>query len=250
MAELQYRIFGREHGDFKESIQSLENFSEGVRKILPSSIRNIFVPRSGFTNRITNNYIYVTEDDYLLRTYNLADGGLIFGQDKAVAFLNGDCPVICLYDGLELAVLHAGYRCLIREDKEEEGIIEAGLRFFNLETVKVFIFGGIGPCCWEVEVDNSCPKLENTKVCRYYSLLWDCISRTTRSSSKSLTVDLYELALKILLANDVPLKNISWDTTCTCCAMKNGEPTYWSHTRFRNGHQEVDGRNLAMAWLV
>lgn len=258
MPKLQYRIFGRRQGNFRPPPES-RNQSKFVREIerveetfLPPYISEILAPRVAFTTRIVD----AVEDSEIwsarfIRTQKPADGALVRGYETAVAIFNGDCPLLCLYQDDQLAVLHGGYRCLMRADPNEEGIIEVAIKHFDPKRVKAFIFGGIGPCCWLPEYDDK-PEILDPAKSRHRELLTQCLERTIRSPAGAgrVSVDLYALAKGLLLHVGVPEQNIDWNITCTCCAMEKGQPRYWSHTRFTAGGQEgVDGRNFSVAWL-
>lgn len=254
---LQRRLIGMRFGNFHPTQQPREEFLVKVEEAkavhLPRSFSWIFAPAVGFTTRIVEPH----EDNDIwapgfLRTKHPTDGGLIInaGPEMAIAIFNGDCPILCLKQEERLSLLHLGYRCLMRTNPEEEGIVEVGIRHFDPTRVEAFIFGGIGPCCWLPEYDDK-PEILNPKRSRHPELLARCLGRTTRSPAGPghVSVDLYALARELLLHVGVPVKNMSWDTTCTCCAMERGEPLYWSHTRHKAKQQEVDGRNFAVVWL-
>ncbi|MDP3685391.1 MAG: laccase domain-containing protein, partial [bacterium] len=229
-----------------------------------------------FTNRVTgvnvHNYIWTTGADYhpsagFVRTSVPADGGIVIGPLTGVAIFNADCPCVTLYDEQDgvLAHLHAGYRCLIRENPEEPNIIEVGIREFpryraddapDPARLKAVVWGGIRSCCWVPE-DDKVEIRQPELAGRHEEFLRACLFRTTRSprGSGHVSVDLYPLARMFLLQCGIPAENISeggdeeGNPFCTCCAMENGEPQYWSHTRFQAKQQDVDGRNFSVAWL-
>jgi copper oxidase (laccase) domain-containing protein len=138
----------------------------------------------------------------------------------------------------------------MRADPEEKNIIESGIGYFDPKQTHAWIWGGVGPCCWLPEYDDK-PEILKPELCRHPELLRSCLSQTTRSPAGPghVSVDLYKLARALLMEVGVLAENISWDTTCTCCAMENGEPLYWSYTRYVAKQQKVDGRNFSVAWL-
>lgn len=252
--KLKYAIFGIEHGDFSPANQSKESFLrqvEKAKKLLPGSVSLLFAPFIGFTNKLAE----LGQDDdvltpWLVRTKSKTDAGIVEKPGIAIAFFNGDCPILCLQERNKLAAAHLGYRCIIRENPEEEGIIEASLRYFNPEKVEAFIFGGIGPCCWVPEKNKA--EVNHPKRCRHPEILVKCLSKTTCSplGKNLVSVDLYKLSRFLLLKMGLLPHQINWKSRCTCCSyvQENGEPVFWSHTRFlaKGG---TDGRNFVAAWL-
>jgi copper oxidase (laccase) domain-containing protein len=245
--------------DFRPENKTEKEFADFIydynRHYLPDLY--IYSPRVGFTTNVADinddcpRWLFLSDSWFFKRSSKIADGGLVSGPRQAVAIFNGDCPIVCLQQKNKLAVLHAGFRCLIRKNPNEKGIIEKAMEGFDRNQVEAFIFGGIGPCCWMPEYDDK-PEILDAKLCRHPFLLRDSLSKTTETSpagSGHVSVDLYQLAIYILWTCGVPMEKIEVDRRCTCCAKENGQPVYWSHTRFRAGKQEVDGRNMSLAWL-
>lgn len=273
MYVLQQRLLGRAEGDFQPQNQTREDFLQRIEAArqkfgLP---RGIGAPRVAFTNRVQWDVRGTTRDQWapgFHRTKEDADGEVLVGTECAVAIFNGDCPCVTIFS-LEEGVLghiHAGYRCLIRENPAEPNIIEVAAGLFplrqfsdrpNLDRLRAFIWGGIGPCCWVPEYEDKKEILQPALARPHHERLAHCIGRTTRSplGYGHPSVDLYQLARLFLRKVGIPEENITWDTTCTCCAMGDqGEPRYWSHTRWKAeraaGRTDgVDGRNMAVAWL-
>ncbi|OGZ78848.1 MAG: hypothetical protein A2358_01085 [Candidatus Staskawiczbacteria bacterium RIFOXYB1_FULL_37_44] len=256
---LRHKILGIEHGNFSPSLQSREQFlvqMEMAKGLLSKSITTIFAPSVGFTNKLAE---FGQDDDvftpWLVRTKNKADAGLTQKPGVAIAFCNADCPIICLWQDTKLAVLHGGYRCLIRENPAENGILETAMQKLDPAKTSAFIFGGIGPCCWVPENDK--PEIQNPNLCRHPEFLTKSLSKTTRSplGKNLVSVDLYKLSRLILLKEGFLAEKIGWNPTCTCCysVQDNGEPAYWSHIRFlaeqKAEQKTIDGRNFTVAWL-
>lgn len=250
--KLKHIQFGIKQGNFSPSNQAQDQFLlqvEKVKKLLPVSVAKIFAPSADFTNKLA----MLGEDDdiltpWLIRTNNKADAGMITGAGIAIAFFNGDCPILCLQENNKLAVLHLGYRCIIRENPNEEGLIETAMKYFNPKKTKTFIFGGIGPCCWIPEPDKL--EIQKPEKCRHPEILAKCLSKTTLSplGKNLVSVDLYKLSRLILIKLGVAINKISAKPGCACCAKKNNKPIYWSHTRFL-ADGGIDGRNFSAAWL-
>lgn len=258
-SKLHHKILGIEHGNFSPTLQTKEQFlaqMEKAKKLLGNWVSKIFAPRVNFTNQLA---VFGENDDILtpwfLRTKSSADAGMINGPGIAIAFFNADCPILCLHQDEKLVVAHLGYRCIIRENPAEEGIIETCLKNFDPAKVNAFIFGGIGPCCWIPENDK--PEIQNPDLCRHPKELASSLKKTTRSplGKNLVSVDLYKLAKLLLLKCGVSPEKISHKPICTCCSsvQKNSEPTYWSHTRFlaeqQAGQKPIDGRNFTASWL-
>ncbi len=256
MSTLQYKIFGIKYGDFRPANQSREALLTLIEKTalpeLPPEISMIYAPQVDFTNQtadINENYDQWTP--WFSRTKTEADGGFVCDNKTAIAFFNGDCPILCLQQGKKMAAMHAGYRCLIRKNSKEEGIIETTIRQFDPKRTKAFIFGGIGPCCWFPEYDDK-PEILKLELCRHPEILKDCLAKTNNNSPfkvNHVSVDLYKLAAELLKSLGVLQDNISMDSRCTCCAKEKDKPVFWSYTRFMAGKQgDVNGRNLSVVW--
>lgn len=255
MSELCYVIFGKPHGDFHPAHQTKEQLLSKIKNLIEEHlprISAIYSPKIGFTTNIAcfgeNNEIW---SPYFLRSREYADGGVVSMRKIAIGVFNGDCPLLCLWENDKLAVLHVGYRCLIRANPKEENIIESAMRQFNPNRVRAFIFGGIGPCCWVPEYDDK-PEILNPDLSRHSFILQSCLNKTSSASPFGpgyVSVNLYKLSYELLKASGVPDSQIKWNHECSCCAKDRSKPAYWSHTRYRAQKQDIDGRNLALAWL-
>lgn len=254
--KLKHTILGVDHGNFGPAGKTRKRFLEQIeiaKKLLPDSVSAIFAPSVGFTNKLAE----LGKDDdvfapWFLRTINKADAGLTESPKIGIVFFNADCPILCLHQENKLVTAHLGYRCVIRENPAEEGLIEVCMKHFDPRQVKAFIFGGIGPCCWVPEADKT--EINKPQKCRHPEILSRCLSKTTRSplGKNLVSVDLCKLTRLLLLKCGALPEKISWNWHCTCCSsvQKNGEPSYWSHTRFlAKGQNGIDGRNFAAAWL-
>ncbi len=187
----------------------------------------------------------------MTRTKSPADGGIVFGEKNAVAFFNADCPIIALVEEDRMAVLHAGYRALIREDSKEPNILMTAMEHFNVSRTRAYIGYGIGPCCWLPEYADK-PEISDPSKTRLGAILRMCLQKTTAKSpfgEGHLTVDLYALCKFMLRIAGIPENRILVNDRCTCCAEENGKPLFWSHNRFKAGRQATDGRNMAIAFL-
>lgn len=252
---LQRLLCGRAYGDFRPAHQSREELLAKIERVrttydLTFSISALVVD---FTSRVV--WMDEDRDDWgqgFFRTRQKADGGVLNGSN-AIAIFNGDCPTVTLWDPqtARFAHLHAGYRCLIRQDPSEWNILEAAIgEFEDRRRVRACIWGGIGPCCWVPEYDDKPEILEPARAGRNSEFLARSVSRTTRSplGPGQVSVDLYKLARLFLLRLAVPAQNISGDATCACCATEADRPIYWSHTRWKQ-EGGTDGRNLAVTWI-
>lgn len=255
--KLHREIIGISGGNFSpKSFSSEGRFAIRVSEACSGyAIEKIFLPRPDFTNKIA----VLGQDcesicDNVFRTKGKADGGIVEEKNMAIGFLNADCPIICLQEGERLAVLHGGYRCLIRKDETEPNIIESAMKHFDKDKVKVWMGFGIGPCCWVPEYDDK-PEILAPNKSKYFKLLRSSLSVTNRNSpfgERKISIDLYKLVLKIFWYYFcIRLNNNDLDRRCTCCAERKvgGSHIYWSHTRFQR-YGGVDGRNLSFAFLA
>lgn len=256
MSELRWKIFGKRHGNFSLRQLPMEEVFKRIEKLLDehlSHLSEIYSLKTGFTANFVDleKSLHEKYSPRFLRTPGYVDGGIITAKNSAIGILNGDCPVLCLTENDKLAVLHAGYRCLIGANPKEENIIESAMRQFNPNRVRAFIFGGIGPCCWVPEYDDK-PEILNPDLSRHSFILESCLNKTSSASPFGpghVSVNLYKLSCELLKDSGVPASRIRWHHECSCCAEENGELVYWSHTRHVANGQSVDGRNLALAWL-
>ncbi len=266
MSTLRCRIFGKENGNFHPTLQPMSQFLANSSRIfvgeLQERLHMVYAPRTGFTT----NIVSFPQDgsawlNWLVRTHNPADGALVQVPKVAIGFFNADCPMVCLHEKNRLALLHTGYRCLIRQDQKEDGIIETAMKHFNPKQIKVLVFGGIGPCCFVPDLEDE--EIYRPIPCQHKDLVESCLSHTAKQSpfgAGQVSVDLNKLIEQLLHMAGVPKKNIQIDRKCTCCATENGQPVFWSHLRYqatiRKGctlqkphQQEIDGRSFSLAWL-
>ena len=151
---LRHRILGKAWGDFRPSVSSRGQLLALIRRAtadISPKLRSILAPEATFSNRVVDGNAPMeceAWDELFCRSTTAADGGVVQGTRRAIGFFSGDCPIVCLWQDDRLAVLHAGYRCLIRESSGDTSIIDAGLRHFNPRQVQAWIGLGIGPCCW------------------------------------------------------------------------------------------------------
>lgn len=264
--------------DFKPSNHSREEFMEKIsmarQHFLTVRPYSLFAPTVAFTSRVVrlgeDDDVYgrtEREDDYdaeeryvgsqnvwreiLVRTKNPADGGIVTGEKKAIAIFNGDGPTIALAQDDQLAVLHSGFRTLIRENRDEPNIIEVAIKHFDPKQTRAWVGHGIGSCCWVPEYDDKPEVLDPTKS-RHPDLLARSLSKTTDKSpfgAGHVSVDLYHLIRGLLLEVGIPEERIRINSRCTCCAEEDGKSLFWSYTRFKAGKQEKDGRNMSVLFL-
>lgn len=258
MPLISYRMFGIKSGDFRPIHQTQQELLGKINLAAGSAnpdIQTVCSPKVNFTNAIMD----VGKDpkdawsDRFFRSKDFTDGAVIEGTTTAVAIFNADCPVICLQQGNRLAVLHGGYRCLIPEKHDELTIIATALTHFDPAITRAIVIGGIGSCCWLPEYNDK-PEILNPSLARYPAILKAMLRKTGPASPAGpshVSVDLNNLARTLLVLHGVPSQNIIMDSSCTCCS-KDGSldaAEYWSHTRYKAGKQETDGRNLTLAWL-
>lgn len=254
-------LLGIKEGNFRpEGLREAfaEKIEKAVKEYFPYPVSALFAPTPAFTNKVSS----LNEDDdqwspFLFRTLRKADGGIVSQPGQAVAFFTGDCPIVCIYckDPHQLAVLHAGYRCLVRENRQEESIVSNAVRAFNKEKAFALIGYGIKSCCWKPEPDKSV-ELMSPEKSSCPDILAKCIRHTTKRSpfgSGIYSANLYLLAKLQLMQAGIKEDRIRTLTTCTCCDKGgDGKLLYWSHNRHEalKERNEEDGRNLAIAVLV
>lgn len=249
---LRSRFLGTAAGDFRRAPgEPPDRWAARVQAVLaavlPHGVGPVVVPRAAFTNRVTE--VAAPAGRGLVCPAEPADGAVVTGFGPAVAMFNGDCPAVCLYAGDRLAVVHAGYRCLIRGEPGEADILAAAVAAFRGAAVRAWVGCGIGPCCWAPNYDTK-PEMLDPSEHPDGALLAECLGRTTRGPARpgSVSVDVYELAARLLVRHGVAREAIDWDTRCTACAYRDGRPEFWSHSRARLAGG-TDGRNCFVAWL-
>src|SRR5579859_3807002 len=149
--ELRTRFFGRAYGDWRPRAGNPRGLAQLISRVqgeLPPSLNEFVAPSCDFTNRIEDASQAEPLGDGCFRTMGPADGVVIDRCHVAAALFPGDCPSLCLYDERRLAVLHVGYRCLIRAMADEHDLVATGLTHFDRDRVRAWIGCGIGPCCW------------------------------------------------------------------------------------------------------
>lgn len=209
-------------------------------------VDNVYIPRCDFTATIVSEDSKIVrpiqDASWFWRTKDSADGIILGAAYDAAAILNADCPIVAVYESVNgknrLAVLHAGFRCLVPKNKKERSIIRVLFEDFKFAPDShVFMGYGIGPCCFGVKSDEY-PEIDDFSV----DLPCGKVTRGSRAGWRS--IDLYKIILNQLLAARVPEQNIVADMTCTSCAGIY-RPTYYSNCRLGPAF----GRNAAMVWL-
>ncbi len=251
---LRHQIWGKERGNFDPSQDQEKFLNQLAAEGQSAGLNSIFAPTCAFTNRI----VQLGEDDLLMdewfiRTRQPADGGIVEGPFDAVAFFNADCPIVAVHDKKRgrLAVLHAGYRCLIpaarynRRSAEEErrSIIQVLFedKAFSPSNVEVFVGYGVGPCCYGFERN---PSMRFDLQDGSLDLPIGRATRGPRAWQKS--IDLYALIEKQLGSVGVPEHRINVDYTCMGCFKDMSFPLYYSNCYDGPGA----GRNASLAWFT
>lgn len=247
MYNLRYDIVGKSGGDFRPYPGKLEDktFLYNIESQLwERGIQKVFSPHCSFTTNISRlgdeNQEHVT--NWLIRTAPGFDGGIVTEPGTAIAIFNADCPVIILFDKLQgrLAMLHAGFRCLVSKIPREPNIIVNILCGNGLDTniFDTFIGLGAGPCCYGV--NNYIDELNQPGYRSFLSRA----DKGPRIGQHSL--DLVSLAQHSLIYRGVRRESITLDTKCTACAGREngGQGDYHS-----NIYGDT-GRNLVLAWFT
>lgn len=246
MGTLHKKIFGLHEGNFDPDQPDFDDLLDNLANYLvDEDLKSIVWPSCAFTNRIA---VYPQGmkkwSEGLLSTAQPADGIIIKEDGVACAIFNADCPVVIIgeEDSDRLAIIHAGFRNLIRKDKKDFSILRAPFAGYGFDPKKsiAWIGYGIGPCCYGAE---HLPEIDDPTV--------DLpIGRATRgprsqSSRPARSVDLYELIRRQLLKLQMNPRRIIADPTCTSCAGFS-RPEY--HSNCRDGAQA--GRNLVLVWFT
>jgi copper oxidase (laccase) domain-containing protein len=247
MTPIFYSSWGKERGNFNPeqdpaALLDLINDNRGKNEI-----KLFLAPRCAFTNKIVSR----GEDDdkwvdWFYRTKSPADGAIVISPKEAVMIFNADCPIVAILDenAGRLAVLHAGFRCLVpapRKGADTRSIIRVAFEdhHFKPNEVCVFVGFGIGPCCYGAE---HWPELAVTSA---MDLPIGRATRGPRAGRRS--VDLYALIRNQLFKIGVPAKKIEMDYSCTACARHSGYNNnhYWSNC----WDGRACGRNATFAWF-
>lgn len=249
---LKHQILGIDDGNFDVNNPNIPLLNVGAVLSMARKkygFDNIIAPRCNFTNEIVEigpemERALPNDFAWFLRTKKEADGAIVNTFSDAVVIFNADCPVVAVHDCAsdKLAVLHAGFRCLIppnQKKTKKRSIIQVLFddHGFNAWESRAFFGYGIGPCCFGVTSDKY-PEIDDYQM----DLPYGKVTRGLRLGQKS--IDLYQLILNQLLECGVQEKNISADMTCTACAGID-KPKYYSVTRL-NGRY---GRNATLAWI-
>lgn len=208
-------------------------------------------PVCGFTTAIvdfsdTGNF-EVEENVY--RSKKPADGVIVDTYNDGVAMFNADCPIVAILETSKrkLAVLHAGFRCLVpekpRRGNRPSGIIQTLFEkfSFNPRHCQAFFGFGIGPCCYGAE---HWPEINDVTM----DLRTGIATRGPRAGQRS--IDLYELIKKQLLDMKIEEGGIGSDFRCTSCARTaypNGNKFLY-HSKARDGL--AAGRNAVIVWMA
>jgi polyphenol oxidase len=143
------------------------------------------------------------------------------GADRGFvpALLFADCVPVALVSADAVAVLHCGWRGLLK------GMIQAGARALGAPVLSAFIGPSVGPCCFEVDEDVASGFRR-----RYGEGL---VGEARR-------LDLWEVAARALSETGAEAGQIVNPRLCTFC---NG--TYFYSHRRQRGRA---GRQAAVAW--
>lgn len=187
---------------------NMKDISSRKKVINQFPIKDLLIPNQKHTDNIVNEKNIKKEE---------ADGVFINRKFIAGGVLTADCMPIIISDFTSFAVIHAGWRGLLK------GIIQKGLDFFEKkENLFVFIGASARKCCYEVQEDF----IKKTGIDERY------IYRGEKTS-----FSMQELAIDILREQGV--KNIFDAGICTIC-----NNSYFS---YRRGY--FNERILTFAWL-
>ena len=248
MTPIFYDSWGKACGNFSPADQGYQLVSQAIKDAKKDrDIGIFFAPNCAFTNRV----VAFGEDDdkcddLFYRTRNPADGGIVSSTKTAVVIFNADCPIVAIYDenAGRLAVLHAGFRCLVPiggRNADNRSIIEVAFadHKFRPDEVNVFVGFGIGPCCYGAEHLPEVKAISNMDI---------PIGRATRGPrAGKQSVDLYTLIRNQLIKIGVPERRIAIDSSGPACARHSDYRSneYWSNC----WDGPAAGRNATFAWF-
>ena len=243
MFHLDYDIVGKDGGNFKPQYDEPKRslFLKHLRHELDvRGLSRVFAPHCEFTTNVARLGDGNEENglSWFVRTTTGFDGGIVTEPGTAIAIFNADCPVVILFDkeSGRLALLHAGFRCLVPKDQNEPNIIDTALNNPLLDTSKLeaFIGFGAGPCCYGINhIDES--EKEKLKPFTYRA------TKGPRTGQTSL--NLVALAQQQLVNHGIEEGLIS--QVCTACSNYKG---ICYHSNIYEG--ELAGRNLVLAWFT
>lgn len=247
---MAWRFFGKEAGNFRwdhyggDRRAFLDTVFRAVRG-LPDLMPVFSTDCTKFTNRIALEGRHeLSWSRWFIQAGFPADGAIVTTRCKAIAMFTADCPIVAVFDpgnafnrSPRVAMLHAGFRCLVTEDSNQKSIIEILFSDFKFPAAEceVFYGFGIGPCCYGA---NHIPEVQGS---RNIALP---ISRAIRGPRKGQnSVDLCAIIRHQLLKSGVREKSISCDRVCTSCEDHGAK--YHSHCR----DGKSAGRNAAFVWM-
>ncbi|MFA6537452.1 MAG: laccase domain-containing protein [Patescibacteria group bacterium] len=142
---------GRDYGDFGRGVEdrekkilyacerSLNWFGVALPKIAFSN--DVFLVPEILTDRFVRSIVYSQRE---------SDAVILKRLDFVLAIANADCHLGVFYhkDTKQLALVHLGLKCIVRED-DSPTIIETVFRAMKVppEEVQVWVGAGIGSCC-------------------------------------------------------------------------------------------------------
>lgn len=245
MPVLRWALFGKRDGDFRLAHTKRLGLSANLKKACDRGnighLRKIFVPSCNFTTEVVSANDCEQIGDRVYKNNVCADGMVVWNPLEAVALCNGDCPVVAIYEPRwgRLAVLHAGFRCVVRESPEQ-GIIRVAFdRYrFDPKCVQVFVGFGIGSCCYGTPPMPANPSellLPSEGVVRKGPY----VGQPSTDIQRYIAVQLASLG--------VPDDAVYWDKECTACAGRDGtSATSFYHSNVYDGKDA--GRNAALVW--
>src|SRR3989344_5399233 len=236
---LNWKIFGKAFGDFRlpEPEDSHAAFLEGMRRVkadLPG-LGSVFIPDARF---FTANFVSpsglnrVLIPRFVHVSRNRADGSITGIRNFGLAILNADCPIVGVFDIRmnRLAILHAGFRCLIRENPDVPSIIKVLFWKYGFRAGNVEVFAGLG-------IGARCYGAEHYPEVKHQTVQLPLLRAIRGPRKGKISVDLGILIRSQLLEEGVTEENIVLNRICTACS-----PDFHSHVR----EGPTAGRNLSV----
>lgn len=135
-------------------------------------LERIFSPRTNFTNAVLDATADAGKADkwenfqkgrlIINRSIDFADG-VTARKEKGTGLViaNADCPMVVIESRETFTLLHAGLKCICRDDGSIS-IIDVGFRKYYRDDnpmIQLWAGAGIGPCCYGSADDNLIQKL-------------------------------------------------------------------------------------------
>ncbi len=256
-------IFGKPHNWSLKDINSPDSiqFQAHLAHIAQQcDVRDIYAPNSSTFNALLCDprelYLHIAltpEKDIMLHRGAFADG-VVIPKGAAMFIASADCPTLIVHDKETdvLIAAHAGLGCLVdrsamihnKPERHHQSIIDVIMRYVSgfEKKIDVQVVGGIKPKHFVYSTNHPVYGEANRLLLEGISDKYgpDIIQGGMETGCISLTA-LIESQFNKYDASRFNIKHDGVDTYGNI--NETGEPKWWSHVRYAEGKQEVDGRN-------